>query len=61
MSDLKFGDNPPKSGKQARLTGGHGHPTPYHVEVWVDGHLINTRKFACKADAERFQAEEIAR
>lgn len=61
MSDLRFGDGPPKNGKQVKITSGHSAPTPYHVVVSVDGTPSFTRKFASKAEAEQFQLEEIKR
>ena len=60
MSDLQFGD-PPKNGKQVLLTGGHAAPTPYHVEVRVDGELKATKMFGSKEEAEKFQKEETVR
>ena len=59
MSDLKFGNSPPKNGKSVILTAGHPAPTPYHVAIWVDGTLNRTEPFTSKTEAERFQTEEI--
>lgn len=58
MSDLKFSNEPPKNGKSARLITGMPGPTPYHVEVWINGVLSHTRPFASKDEAERYQRRE---
>jgi len=58
MSDDKFGKGPPKNGNQVNITFGHPAPTPYHVEVWVNGALSHTRKCGSKAEAEQAQREE---
>lgn len=60
MSDLRFG-GAPKNGKQVLLKRGNPQPTPYHVEVWIDGKLVETRKFATDAEARKFQSVEVAR
>lgn len=60
VSEFQFGD-PPRNGKQVNVTGGHSAPTPYHVEIWVDGKLKDTKVSHSKDEAESFQKEEIAR
>jgi hypothetical protein len=61
MSDLKFSDNPPKNGKSVRLISGQPAPTPYHVQVWVNGVLSRTQVFASKNEAERYLRQESLR
>ena len=59
MSEFQFGD-PPKNGKQVKVTGGHPAPTPYHVEVWVDGKLQGTRKFGSEAEARDSNVRKLS-
>lgn len=60
MSESQFGA-PPKNGKRALLKHGNPLPTPFHVEVWVEGKLMSTTKFADIDEAKRFQRGELLR
>lgn len=60
VSEFHFGDAP-RNGKSAKLTAGHPQPAPFHVEVWINGVLSETRKFPTRAEADAFQRKEAIR
>lgn len=60
MSESQFGA-PPKNGKSVLLKNGNPPPTPFHVEVWIEGRLTSTTKFANFDEAKRFQQGEFLR
>ena len=53
MSERQFGD-PPRNGKQSQITYGRPAPTPFQVEIRVNGRLEVTRRFCTKEEAEQF-------
>lgn len=60
MSESQFGA-PPKNGRSALLKYGYPLPTPFHVEIWIDGKLTSMAKFADIDEAKRFQQQELLR
>lgn len=54
MPENRFSDSAPLNGVRARLLTGQPEPTPYHVEVYKDGQIVDKKRFESKAEAEQF-------
>ncbi|WP_156407054.1 hypothetical protein [Bosea sp. Root670] len=60
MSELTFGDAP-KNGKRVVIKPGTPPATAFHVEVWIDGRISATRRFATSVEAEQYRRQELMR
>lgn len=60
MSDTQFTKAAPGDGSRVELAAGTP-PHAYVVKTWVGGQLVDEKGFANKAEAERYQVEQIKR
>jgi hypothetical protein len=59
LSETRFSSDPPANGTRVEIVPDGG--SRHHVNVWINGRLIDSREFQSKETAEHFAEDEQRR